>query len=151
MKKFKRALVKIILLAMFLMMYTESGAEELIRFPDVPATAWYMDDLQHILKDPRKIFSGYPDGTFKPNDTLTVDMYIKLIVTAMGHQVENGKEYWASTYIEKAIEEGYIVKDEDLFMRKTKDDIYGGYKKPIARKDMANITGRSLDKITADN
>lgn len=157
MKKFKRALVKLILLAMFLMMYTESGAEELIRFPDVPATAWYMDDLQHILKDPRKIFSGYPDGTFKPNDTLTVDMYIKLIVTAMGHQVENGKEYWASTYIEKALDEGYIIKNVDNFTNAvnfwTKDnkDPYAGYKTPITREDMAQITGRALDKITADS
>ena len=157
MKKFKRTLVKLILLAMFLMMYTESGAEELIRFPDVPATAWYMDDLQHILKDPRKIFSGYPDGTFKPNDTLTVDMYIKLIVTAMGHQVENGKEYWASTYIEKALDEGYIIKNVDNFTNAvnfwTKDnkDPYAGYKTPITREDMAQITGRALDKITADS
>jgi hypothetical protein len=75
-------------------------------------------------------------------------MYIKLIVTVMGHQVENGKDYWASTYIEKALEEGYIISSEDiLIVRKTKDDPYAGYKKPITREDMALITGRALDKI----
>src|SRR5690606_22481428 len=57
-------------------------------------------------------------------------------------------DYWASTYIEKALEEGYIISSEDiLIVRKTKDDPYAGYKKPITREDMALITGRALDKI----
>jgi hypothetical protein len=126
-----------------------SAAKETFQFPDVPNSAWYFDDLQYILNDPRHIFAGYPDGTFKPNDTLTADMYIKLIVTVMGHNVENGQEYWASTYIEKAIDEGYVVLDEDyLFSYKTKDDPYAGYKRPINRADMALIAGRALDDIT---
>ena len=157
MKKVKRTLAKVILMAIIFTMYPVPGARASTRFPDVPTTAWYMDDLQYILKDPRKIFAGYPDGTFKPNDTLTVDMYIKLIVTVMGHQVENGKEYWASTYIEKAIEEGYIIKNVDSFTvaanywTKDNKDPYAGYKRPITREDMAQITGRALNKITAES
>ena len=147
MKRARRIFVKM-MIAVILLVGNISVRAEVNQFPDVPDTAWYMEDLQYILKDPRGIFSGYPDGTFKPNDTLTVDMYIKLIVTVMGHQVENGKDYWASTYIEKALEEGYIISSEDiLIVRKTKDDPYAGYKKPITREDMALITGRALDKI----
>jgi hypothetical protein len=147
MKRVRRIFVKM-MIAVILLVGNISAKAEVNQFPDVPDTAWYMEDLQYILKDPRGIFSGYPDGTFKPNDTLTVDMYIKLIVTVMGHQVENGKDYWASTYIEKALEEGYIISSEDiLIVRKTKDDPYAGYKKPITREDMALITGRALDKI----
>ena len=126
-----------------------SAAKETFQFPDVPKSAWYFDDLQYILNDPRHIFAGYPDGTFRPNDTLTVDMYIKLIVTVMGHNVENGQDYWASTYIQKAIDEGYVVLEEDyLFTYKTNDDPYAGYKRPINRADMALIAGRALDDIT---
>lgn len=129
-----------------------TSASVMVSFPDVPSDAWYMEDLQYILKDPRSIFSGYPDGTFKPNDTLTVDMFVKLIVTVTGHQVQNGKDYWASTYIQKAIEEGYIVPSEDLLIvRKTDNDPYAGYKKSIKREDMASITGRALDKLTDEN
>ena len=152
-----KVLVKVSVLVLVFMMTTVSGASEDAKFPDVPGSAWYMDDLQHILKDSRKIFSGYPDGTFKPDDTLTVDMYIKLIVTVMGHTVENGKEYWASTYIEKAMEEGYIDPDEDLFTKAFRynendsKDLYAGYKTPITRDDMAQITGRALDKITNES
>jgi len=156
MKRKLRGIAKVMIIVMFFMANTVTGSAE-TKFPDVPDSAWYMDDLQYILKDSRKIFSGYPDGTFKPNDTLTVDMFIKLIVTVMGHQVENGKEYWASTYIEKAIEEGYIKKDEDDFMNavnynpKGVNDPYAGYKTPIYREDMAQITGRALNKITSDS
>ncbi len=128
---------------------TVTAAEEIFQFPDVSNSAWYFDDLQYILKDPRHIFSGYPNGTFRPNDTLTADMYIKLIVTVMGHDVGNGQEYWASTYIDKAIDEGYVVLSEDyLFSYKTKEDPYAGYKRPISRADMALIAGRALADIT---
>ena len=90
--------------------YAENSSNAM-PFSDVRSDDWFIDDLKYILNYGKGIFSGYPDGTFRPADTLTMDMYIKLIVTAMGHSVENGKEYWASTYIEKAIDEGYIVPD----------------------------------------
>jgi len=129
-----------------------STAEEILTFSDVPNDAWYYEDLQYILEDERKIFAGYPDGTFRPNDTLTVDMYIKLIVTIKGHKVENGREYWASTYIEKAVEEGYIIPWQDVhFTYKTKDDPYAGYRKPINRGDMALIAGRAFTDIADDD
>ena len=123
-------------------------AEETINFSDVPSYAWYYEDLQYILKDERKIFAGYPDGTFRPNETLTVDMFIKLIITIMGHRVENGIDYWASTYIEKAIDEGLIIPWQDSHLTFiTKEDPYAGYKNPISRGDMALIAGRAIDRI----
>lgn len=129
-----------------------AAAEEVFTFHDVTKSSWYYEDLQYILRDERQIFSGYPDGTFRPNETLTVDMYIKLIVTVMGYEVENGKEYWASTYIDKAIEEGLIIPWLDTRLTfKSKDDPYAGYKKPINRGDMALIAGRAFDNIIDSN
>ncbi|NLX77623.1 MAG: hypothetical protein GXZ01_09715, partial [Clostridiaceae bacterium] len=56
----------------------------------------------------------------------------------MGHRVENGIGYWASTYIEKAIDEGYVIPQQDTRISyKTKDDPYAGYKMPISREYMA--------------
>ena len=119
--------VKLLLAAVILTGIYPTWAADSVRFPDVPQNAWYIDDLQYILNDSRQIITGYPDGTFRPNDVLTADMYIKLIVTAMGHEVENGKEYWASTYIQKAIEEGYVVPDVDIWIaRKRPEDQYFG-------------------------
>ena len=158
MRNLKKMIVKLLVAAVLMISTVPTGsiipthAENLTNFPDVPQSAWYIGDLQYILKDSRQIFAGYPDGTFKPNDTLTADMYIKLIVTVMGHKVENGKDYWASTYIQKAIEEGYVDPMADSwFTRKYPDDQYYGYKQPIRRVDMAQVTGRALDKLTDDS
>ena len=132
--------------------WATGASENTISFPDVLQSAWYLEDLQYILKDSRRIFAGYPDGTFKPNDSLTADMYIKLIVTVMGHKVENGKDYWASTYIQKAIEEGYVAPSVDiLLVRGRMEDPNYNYKRPISREDMALITGRALNKLTDDS
>ena len=166
MKIFKSKIAKLLTVSLLLTLWSVSGsiqglifpgnitpgltakAEETISFSDVPTHAWYYEDLQYILKDERKIFAGYPDGTFRPNETLTADMYIKLIVTVMGHKVENGIGYWASTYIEKAIDEGYVIPQQDTRISyKTKDDPYAGYKMPISREYMAQIAGRALNKI----
>ena len=118
-------------------------------FSDVKADDWFIDDLKYILNYGKGIFSGYPDGTFRPADTLTMDMYIKLIVTAMGHNIQNGKEYWASTYIKKAIDEGYVVPDEDIHHTpEMLEDPYYAYKRPINRGEMAVFTARALSKIT---
>jgi hypothetical protein len=156
MKKLRNSMVKILTLAVLIVSLVPAWAESTnvntVNFPDVPKNAWYFEDLQYILNDSRKIFSGFPDGTFKPNDTLTADMYIKLIVTVMGHKVENGKEYWASTYIQKAIEEGYIIPSVDTILVQGRiEDKYYYYKMPITREDMAQITGRALDKIVEDS
>ncbi|AGC67151.1 S-layer domain-containing protein [Thermoclostridium stercorarium subsp. stercorarium DSM 8532] len=125
-----------------------ADAEETISFSDVPKSAWYYDDLLFIMKDNRKIFEGYPDGTFRPHEPLTVDMFIKLIITIMGYNLQNGEEYWATTYIKKAIDEGLIIPWQDSHLTfATKDDPYAGYKRPISRGDMALIAGRAMDKI----
>ena len=130
------------------LVYAEKSANPL-PFSDVRADYWFIDDLKYILNYGKGIFSGYPDGTFRPADTLTRDMYIKLIVTAMGHNVENGKEYWASTFIEKAIAEGYAVPDEDIkYTPEMLEDPYYAYKQPINRGEMALFTARVLSRIT---
>lgn len=130
------------------LVYTEKPANSL-PFSDVLSNDWFVDDLKYILDYGGGIFSGYPDGTFRPADTLTMDMYIKLIVTAMGHSVQNGKEYWASTFIEKAIEEGYVVPDEDIKQTpEMLEDPYYAYRQPINRGEMAQFTARALSRIT---
>jgi hypothetical protein len=130
------------------LVYTEKPANSL-PFSDVLSNDWFVDDLKYILDYGGGIFSGYPDGTFRPADTLTMDMYIKLIVTAMGHNIQNGKEYWASTYIKKAIEEGYVVPDEDIKQTpEMLEDPYYAYRQPINRGEMAQFTARALSRIT---
>lgn len=145
MGRIKKTLVLLMLVIMLASGSISAAAAPSVPFTDVPLTAWYLEDLQILLENPNPIFSGYPDGTFKPNDALTADMFIKLVVTAMGEEVEPGGDYWASAYIRKALERGYIRQSDDFLTPGSSVDNYEPYRKPITRESMALITGRALD------
>lgn len=151
MKRIKRYLVMLMLVIMLASGSITVAAARSVPFSDVPATAWYLEDLQYLLENSNPIFSGYPDGTFKPNEPLTADMFIKLVVTAMGEEVEPGGDYWASAYIRKALEIGFI-KPSDGFLATAGTSMKGNepYKQPITRESMALITGRALDLMTGE-
>lgn len=51
-------------------------------FPDVPAHLHGCPAIEKLAA--RKIISGYPDGTFKPDQTVTRAEFAKLLVLAMG-------------------------------------------------------------------
>jgi len=51
-------------------------------FKDVPAGHWAADVIKELCK--KGILSGYPDGTFKPDNDITRAEFTKVIVTAIG-------------------------------------------------------------------
>lgn len=75
-----------------------------------------------------EIISGMPDGTFKPDNPLRVDEFIKMTVCAMGLRPGTGSQYWAEPYINAAVEYGLIGKDE-----------FDSYTREITRQEMAKI------------
>ena len=77
------------------------------------------------------IINGFPDGTFKPNETINADAFIKMAIEILGHELGESGGYWASPYINKAIELGIIEE--------------GIYNRPISRLEMAIIAGRFLN------
>lgn len=104
---------------------------------DVSEKDWFNEDLRHISADSRDILKGYPDGTFKPAHPLLVDQFIKCLVVAAGHDVQQEKEgYWAKNHINKAIELGY-VKPGDF------DD----FKRRVTREEMATIVSRAIEDL----
>ena len=95
MKRMMNFLVILLMITMLVTVGITAAAAAPVPFSDVPSTAWYLEDLQYLLENAEHIFSGYPDGTFRPNEPLTVDMFIKLIVTALGEKPDVGGDYWA--------------------------------------------------------
>ena len=55
------------------------------RFPDVPAGYPYSDAVYDLAS--RAIISGYDDGRFGPNESVTREQFAKMIVLAMGSSV----------------------------------------------------------------
>ena len=96
------------------------------------------------------IISGYPDGTFKPENTVTREEFVKMIVSAAG-LYNNAAECdfsdvnqtdWFYTYIASANEAGAVSGiTQDTF----------GVGRPVTRQDVAIIGSRILDKLKGTN
>ncbi|MGI6668120.1 MAG: S-layer homology domain-containing protein [Acetivibrionales bacterium] len=82
------------------------------------------------------IIAGMGDGSFRPDNPVTADQFIKMAVMAMGHKIEQGTGYWAKPYIDAAMEEGIISDGE-----------FTDYKKPLSREEMARIIVRTALKV----
>lgn len=82
-----------------------------------------------------KAITGYPDGTFKPNETIKRIEFISLIVNSQGTYVRDrkGGEFWGQPYVEAAISSGLIGSDE--FGNMDESDLG----RNISREEMASI------------
>ena len=88
-------------------------------FSDVAEEHWAKGYIEKLTAS--KIINGYPDGTFRPSDTLTKGAFLKLIVTASlpevdFNQLDKNFDHWAATYVKvaenyNALEKGAITKE----------------------------------------
>lgn len=53
-----------------------------VTFTDLPSTHWAYNYIAEMVN--RKVISGYPDGKFRPNNTITRAEFAKIMVTASG-------------------------------------------------------------------
>jgi hypothetical protein len=91
---------------------------------------WAKSDIEYLVD--KGVVDGYPDGTFRPDNTLQIDHFIKLIVTSIGFKnLPDEGGYWATKYINKAVEIGLITENEIT-----------DYTLPITRKLMSKIVVR---------
>ncbi|MBI9014150.1 MAG: S-layer homology domain-containing protein [Clostridiales bacterium] len=95
-------------------------------FEDIDDTKWYSDWV-NIIKD-LNITSGYPDGTFKPDNQLKRIELLSFTMKSLGYDIPIANDYWGQNIIDKAIEiniisnqssdlmfsdpEGYITREE---------------------------------------
>ena len=79
-------------------------------FSDVTPGKWFYDSVTKMTD--QEIFKGYPDGTFKPNNTVTYGEFIKMFVVATtGEDVGNSTEgHWVTNYYDKGIELGLYTE-----------------------------------------
>lgn len=101
-------------------------------YSDVVAGSWYFTYVKDLSRS--NVIGGYPDGTFKPDNTITGGEALKLILRAVGfeEQVPVDK-HWASGYLKLAVSKG-ILSDGEI----TNLD------KPISRLQIARITAKSI-------
>lgn len=102
-----------------------------VSFYDVSVSDWYYKYVTELAED--GIINGYPDGSFRPNETVTYGEALKLCASASGIPYAEGDiRHWATGYLAIAQERGLFTDGVDLDAA-------------ITRKDAAMILATFLD------
>ena len=108
-----------------------------VNFTDLKGYGWAKDYIS-VLTEKGGI-NGYPDGTFKPGNTMTNAEFIKTVVSSItGKEMEKTRKHWASGYIDYALDNGIIQEGE---LNNLAYDI------AATREKMAVIIARAADKL----
>lgn len=109
-----------------------------LNFSDLALTHWATDNIARIAM--LGYFSGYEDGTFKPDNKITHEEFTKIIVevagltvTPVGSSASTTWASWAQPYLNAALSAGLITQND-------KDLMQAG--KPITRAEMAKLICR---------
>lgn len=86
--------ISIVNLAIFI----PSIGAQTVHFTDLKGH-WAEATIYALVKE--GVVEGFPDGTFRPNDPVQVDQFIKMILMALSEEKENGERYWRDDFLEK--------------------------------------------------
>ncbi|KNF07183.1 S-layer-like domain-containing protein [Gottschalkia purinilytica] len=121
-----------------------------ISFKDVPNNHWAKQYIETLASS--GTISGYPDGTFKPENNVTrgefsrliVDPFFKNLSTDSGNFKDVSVGDWYSSYVATAVDNGLIAGYEDKTFKPNNN---------ITRVETAVIVGRFLknDISVTDN
>lgn len=112
-------------------------------YQDVKNSNWAYDAISTMSS--KGIVKGYPDGSFKPQNTLTYGEFIKMsLVASTGKDVGNAEKpnHWAQKYYDSGVENKYFTEEA---IPKYKLD------RPITRSDMALVISSILGDIKIEN
>lgn len=108
-------------------------------FVDVTSSDWFFNQV--VLLHDVEIISGYGDGTFRPDNQISVEEFITLAIKVIQEEpLEVVTQHWSDGYIEKALQLNIIQVDE--FIRLDRE---------ITRGEIARIVLRAKDFIVPDN
>ena len=133
MKKFFISIMLIVLVI--------SSAALAAKFSDVASNHWALPFID-ALSD-QKVVNGYPDGTYRPDATLTYGEYIKLIVSASMPEVDftmvdSPFEHWAGPYL--TVLENFEIVEKGVISKERLDE-------PVSRIEVVRILGECDIKI----
>lgn len=104
-------------------------------YSDMNASTWcykYVVELSDA-----NVISGYKNGTFRPNNTVTYGEALKLIMLAAGYSVQNPtSSHWASGYLSRAKTDGLVSGTVKLDA-------------PISRLAVAQIAAKAMKLSTS--
>ena len=121
-------------------------------YSDVNQSAWYASYVNKISE--LNAFSGYEDGTFRPDNQITQEEFIKTVVCLICGELNesnaptvkntwNSKwSSWAVPYLDKAFELGLLTEQDTMFK------LVGI---PCNRGEMAKVITRAVEYLKEDS
>lgn len=101
-------------------------------FSDVPDGSWFYAYVTELSQ--KGVVNGYPDGTFRPNGTVTWGEALKLILLAAGYpEMPQTDVHWASGYLSLAMSYGFVPETGEYFLNT-----------PITRLEVAQLAARAM-------
>ena len=108
-------------------------------FRDVKTTDWFYPYVTELAED--GVISGYDDGTYRPENAVTVGQALKLILLSAGYDEQAAVNWhWASGYAALAVSNGFATASE----------VYN-LDAPISRQLVAKIACGALGLTPSEN
>lgn len=131
------AAVVCILIVLVLLMYSGAQAQSDTEFSDVPDGSWFRETVSYMSEN--GIINGYPDGTFRPNKTISAAEFVAVTARCAGLQASSDTQnsHWAAGLLQAALDAGWYDWDELPPTGET-------YDSPITRQVAVNTLMRAL-------
>lgn len=131
-----KTLCFMISLAMVMAAVIPAGAAEPVRFTDVKPGSWYTADVNELAS--KELISGFGDGTFRPNKTITAAEFVTIVARCAGVSRDYSVPgHWAASFLSVGLSNGWYDWDE---IPPTGEK----FNKPITRQLAAKILMRAL-------
>ncbi|MFD0672542.1 S-layer homology domain-containing protein [Cohnella sp. GCM10027633] len=78
----------------------------------------------------RGILDGYPNGTFKPNEPVKVDQFIKMLILSYSDKHLNGERSWSNSFLQSLSAENQTILKQDYRYFDFKPMTVGYWAKP---------------------
>lgn len=117
------------------------GSMQTFTFTDLSSSHWAYDSVNKMAN--YRLVNGYPDGSFRPGNTITYAEFIKMAATAFfdGSTLTNATSgHWAQTYYD------FLVTNKVIDKNVIGANLLG---QPIPRRDMAYILNGMSDKTVS--
>jgi len=119
---------------------TAPSDRDVLRFNDIDDVAWAVDAINVLVAN--QIIAGYGDGTFRPNNNITREEFVKIIVGAINVYdasaecdfIDVPKDNWSYRYIASMVNAGLINGISEYEF---------GLGQNITRQDMAVLAYRA--------
>lgn len=100
---------------------------------------WAQESIERLAYT--QLINGFPDGSFRPDETVTKEQFVTMLVKARGYTIQKGStgfrdvsaKEWSSPYIYTAMRRGIIEPGTSFYPNRT-----------ATREEMAVMVARSL-------